>query len=173
MEAPRPTGSSAAMWSSAEIFGAPVTEPPGKTAPSSSASPTPVAQPPLDGRDHVRDAGELALGHQVGPAHRARLADAREVVALEVDDHHVLGGVLLGLAQLAADAGRPGALDRLRPDPVAAAGEEELGRGGDDRPAVARSAAAGGAAASGARRGASPAGSPSNGACRCWTRLTW
>ena len=85
-----------------------------------------VAQPPLDGRDHVGDAGELALGHQVGPAHGARLADAREVVALEVDDHHVLGRVLLGLAQLAVHSGRPGALDRLRPDPVAAASEEEL-----------------------------------------------
>ena len=94
-------------------------------------------EPALDGRDHVRDAGQLALGHQVGPADRPGLADAREVVALEVDDHDVLGGVLLRLAQLAADVRRPGALDRFRPDPVATAGEEELRRARDDRPAVA------------------------------------
>ena len=91
-------------------------------------------QRPLDGRDEVGDAGELALGHQLRPVHRAGLADAREVVALEVDDHHVLGGVLLALDVLAE---RARALDRRRPDPAAAAREEELGRGGDDRPAVA------------------------------------
>ena len=38
IEAPRPTGSSAAIWSSAAIFGAPVTEPPGNVAARSSAS---------------------------------------------------------------------------------------------------------------------------------------
>ena len=70
-------------------------------------------------------------------------------------------------------ARRARALDRHRPDPATAAREEELGRGGDDRPAVAderpRDAAA--AAAQAARRG--PAGSPRNGADRCWTRFTW
>ena len=86
-----------------------------------------MAQLPLHGRDHVGHAGELPLGHQVGPAHGAGLAHAREVVALEVDDHDVLGRVLLGVAQLAAHAGRPCPLDRLRPDAVAAAREEELG----------------------------------------------
>ena len=38
--APRPTGSSSAIRSSAAIFGAPVTEPPGNVAASSSARPT-------------------------------------------------------------------------------------------------------------------------------------
>ena len=94
-----------------------------------------LAQPPLDGRDHVDDPGELLLGHQLRPAHGAVLADPRQVVPLEVDDHHVLGGVLLRLRQVGL-AERPRPLDRLRPDPAAASREEELGRGGDDRPAV-------------------------------------
>src|SRR6266511_3707777 len=41
IEGPRPTGSSAAIWSSAASFGAPVTEPPGRTARSNSTSPVP------------------------------------------------------------------------------------------------------------------------------------
>src|SRR5205085_1475103 len=39
IEAPRPTGSSAAMWSTAAIFGAPVIEPPGNVAARISARP--------------------------------------------------------------------------------------------------------------------------------------
>ena len=125
------------MRSTAAIFGAPVTEPPGKVASRISASPTPVAQRPLDGRDHVLDAGELARRHELGPAHGARRADAREVVPLEVDDHHVLGRVLLRLAELrAAPRGRVPLIGIVQ-TPVAAAGEEELGRRGDHRPAVA------------------------------------
>ena len=53
----------------AAIFGAPVTEPPGNVAASSSARPTSLAQRSLDRRDEVRDAGELALDHQLRPAH--------------------------------------------------------------------------------------------------------
>ena len=52
--------------------GAPVTDPPGKTAVSSSASPTPGAEPPLDGRDEMADPRERALDHQLGPAHGSR-----------------------------------------------------------------------------------------------------
>ena len=95
------------MWSIAEIFGAPVTDPPGNVALEQLGQPDVLAQPPLDGRDHVDDPGELLLGHQLRPAHGAVLADPRQVVPLEVDDHHVLGGVLLGLSQLVvAPSGR-------------------------------------------------------------------
>ena len=52
------------------------------------------AQVALDDGDEVDDAGHLARRHEARPAHRAWLADPAEVVALEVDDHHVLGGVL-------------------------------------------------------------------------------
>ena len=86
-----------------------------------------LAQPSLDRRDEVHDARELVLGHQLGPADAARLAHAREVVALEVDDHHVLGGVLLGAASSSVGAERARALDRLRPDPRPAPREESSG----------------------------------------------
>ena len=173
IEAPRPTGSSSAMRSTAAIFGAPVTEPPGKVARRISARPTSVAQRSLHRRDHVLDAGELPRRHELRPAHGAWLADAREVVPLEVDDHHVLGRVLLGGTQLGGGAARARALDRHRPDPVAAAGEEELRRGGHDRPVVGDERLGSGADAE--ARAAPPAtmGRPANGACRCWTRLTW
>ena len=65
------------------------------------------AQPALDGRDEMRDAGQLALGEQLGPVDAAGLAHAREIVALEVDDHHVLGGVLRRLDRDAAPAACP------------------------------------------------------------------
>ena len=82
----------------------------------------------------MRHTGELVLHAQLGPADRARLAHAREVVALEVDDHHVLGRVLRVVDVL---AGGPRPLDRLRDERPPATGEEELRRGRDDRPALA------------------------------------
>ena len=95
-----------------------------------------LAQPPLDGRDQVDDPGELLLGHQLRPAHGAVLADPRQVVPLEVDDHHVLGGVLRPTPPgPSAPSGRVpliGFVQTRRPRRR----EEELGRGGDDRPAV-------------------------------------
>ena len=42
--------------------------------------------------------------------HRSGLADAREVVAAEVDEHHVLGAVLLGREQPLDVARRRGAI---------------------------------------------------------------
>ena len=87
------------MWSTAEIFGAPVIDPPGNVASSSSVSPTSSRSRPSTARDEVLDARQSARRHQLRPAHGARLAHAREVVALEVDDHHVLGRVLLRLGQ--------------------------------------------------------------------------
>ena len=95
IEAPRPTGSSAAMWSTAAIFGAPVTEPPGNVASSSSARPTSARSVPSTVETRWTTPASSRSHHQLGPAHAAGLAHAREVVALEVDDHHVLGAILL------------------------------------------------------------------------------
>ena len=61
---------------------------------------------------------------------RAVLADAAEVVAREVDDHHVLGAVLLAPGE--GRAVDRGALDRTRHHAVAVDTEEQLGRRGDD-----------------------------------------
>src|SRR5439155_22675899 len=93
-----------------------------------------LAQLRLDRRDEMRDAGELALVEQLRPAHAAGDRDAREVVALEVDDHHMLRGVLRRLDVLAQ---WPRALDRGLPNRSSALLEQELRRRGDDRPAVA------------------------------------
>ena len=154
IEAPRPTGSSAAMWSSAAIFGAPVTEPPGKVAASSSARSTSLAERPLHRGDEVRDAGEPALGQQLGPADEPGLADAREVVALEVDDHHVLGRVLLGRSQFGGASGRVplmGIVQTLRP--------RRARKSSGDAETIAQPSLASGARLerpSGARRGREP-----------------
>ena len=71
---------------------------------------------------------------------RAVLADAAEVVAAEVDEHHVLGALLLVGEQLVGDplvllerrAARARAGDRARRDVAAGDGEQRLGRGADD-----------------------------------------
>ena len=66
---------------------------------------------------------------------RARPADPREVVAAEVDEHHVLGTVLLGgeqpLGVALARTGRAG--DRVDRCPRAVALDERLRRGADER----------------------------------------
>ena len=65
-------------------------------------------------------------------------ADAREVVAAEVDEHHVLGAVLLGgeqpLGVALARLRRAG--DRVQRGARALALDERLGRGADEREAV-------------------------------------
>ena len=132
--APRPTGSSAAIRSSAAIFGQPVTDPPGQHGLEQLGQPDVFPQLSLDRRDKMRDACELALGEQLRPANGPRLGDTREIVPLEIDDHHVLGRVL---RRLDRHARRARALDRRRADARAATREQELGRRGDDRPAVA------------------------------------
>ena len=94
IDAPRPTGSSRAMWSIAASLGAPVTDPPGNVARRSSASADAGAQAALDGRDDVAHPGHRPLREVLVDPHGPGHADAAEVVPLEVDDHHVLGPVL-------------------------------------------------------------------------------
>ena len=50
---------------------------------------------------------------------------------------------------------------------------KQLRRGRDDRPAVAGERPRHGAAGAARARPRAPAGSPANGADRCWTRFTW
>ena len=87
-------------------------------------------------RGHVRDEMPHA-GVRLGPAlrggDRAVARDAPEVVAREVDDHHVLGRVLGGGEQrVRARLARGGALDRRGDDLVPGAAQEQLGREADD-----------------------------------------
>ena len=70
--------------------------------------------------------------------HRPRPADPREVVAAEVDEHHVLGALLLGGEQALRVplAGPCRARDRVQRGAAALGLHERLGRGADEREAV-------------------------------------
>ena len=79
-------------------------------------------------------------GHERLHLDGAELADAAEVVAAEVDEHHVLGALLLVGEQVGGDrlvllgvaAARAGARDRAGRRAAAGDGHERLGRGADD-----------------------------------------
>ncbi len=86
---------------------------------------------------HVRVALDL---HPVGDLDGAGLRDAADVVAAEVDQHHVLGE-LLGVGEqlvgerrvgLARGAARAGAGDRAQRHRLAFLAHQDLGRGADD-----------------------------------------
>ena len=159
-----------AMWSIAEIFGAPVIEPPGNVACRISARPVPGRSRPSTVETRCVTPGQLALRHQLRPAHRARLADAREVVALEVDDHHVLGRVLLVVDVLAE---RARALDRHRHEHGRRAGRGRARARRRRSPSPRPSSGAGAADAAARARRRARAGRRRNGALRCCTRFTW
>ena len=108
---PRRTGSRVSRISIARIFGAPVIEPPGNAAASRSNGVLAGGQPPGHGRDEVLDGAGPLEPAQPRDADRARPADPPEVVAQDVDDHHVLGPVLGAGQQLGRE--RPVLLGRL------------------------------------------------------------
>ena len=90
-----------------------------------------------DDVDHVRVGLD---GHERLDLDGAVLADAAEVVAAEVDEHHVLGALLLVGEQVGGDRdvgvgvgpARAGAGDRARRGGAAGDRHERLGRGADD-----------------------------------------
>ena len=103
-----------------------------------------LAQRAFDGRDqlkHRRIPLDLEQRHR---PHRPDLRDAPDVVAREVDDHHVLGAILLRRRQprrplfvfLVPPPARRRALHRLRRDPPAANLEEQLRRQRQNAPAA-------------------------------------
>ena len=78
----------------AAIFGAPVTDPGGNEASSTLGPAHAGTQPALDRADQVDEARVLLQGQQARHADGPVAAHPAEVVADEVDDHHVLGPVL-------------------------------------------------------------------------------
>ena len=86
---------------------------------------------------HVRVALEP---HVLRHAHAAVLADAADVVAPEIDEHHVLGALLLVALQLVGEAqilllgaaARPRAGDRMGLDVLPFDAHQHLGRRADD-----------------------------------------
>ena len=151
----------------------PVTEPPGKTAPSSSASPTPSRSRPstvvtmcvTPGELAARPSGRASARSRARTRARGRCARGRRSSRARRRPSRTRA------ARRGRRAGRVPLIGFVQTRSPAA-GEEELGRAGDDRPAVAGERS-GWSGRSGARRRASAAGSPAKGACRCWTRLTW
>ena len=83
------------MISIARTFGAPETVPAGKQATSASSRSCDRLAACRHDRDEVHDV-RVALERHVGRhPHRAVLGDAADVVAAEVDEHDVLGALLL------------------------------------------------------------------------------
>ena len=109
-------------------------------------------KPARDRRHEMLHRGRSLEAEQPGNPDRSGLADPPEVVAQDVDDHHVLGLVLGAGQQLARQrpvlltrpASRPGALDRVgRDHALRIDREERLRRGGQQgaRPARGRAGA--------------------------------
>ena len=85
--------------------------------------------------------GEALERHELRHPHGAVLADAAEIVAAEIDEHHVLGALLLVALELlgepqvlvVAPAARPGAGNRVRLGAPPLHAHEHLGRRADNR----------------------------------------
>ena len=137
----RRVGSSSARICIARIFGAPETVPAGKHGDERIEVVAILGEPAVDGRDEVHDVRVALERHVLRHAHRAELADAAEIVAAEVDEHHVLGAFLLVALQLLGQpqvlllvaAARPRAGDRMRLDAPAFDAHQHLRRRSDDR----------------------------------------
>ena len=106
-----------------------------------------VGQDAGDRRDEVLHRDRPLEPAQARDPDAARPTDAPEVVAQDVDDHHVLGAILGAGEQLAGEravggpvaTARPRALDRIgRHDAIPVDGQERLGRGGQQRAGPAR-----------------------------------
>ena len=143
-----------AIWSSAAIFGAPVIEPPGN-----------VASQDL-GERRRRRAGGPRRSRRGASRRRARAAPSARASASCPARRRGRGRCARGRrssrarrrpspSSIVLAAGRVPLIGIVH-EPVAAAGEEQLGRGGDDRPAVARRAAAAASGRSGASAGREP-----------------
>ena len=129
----------------ARRFGAPVIEPPGKVAASSAAEADVGAQAPAHGRDEVVHGRQRDDPRQRRHLDAARAADAPQIVALEVDDHDVLGAILRRGEELGGGRAIGVGIGAARPRPLDGPGldgavgverKEALGRVAQDRQCV-------------------------------------
>ena len=128
----------------ARTFGAPDTVPAGKHATSASSRSLILGELALDDRDQVHDVRVALERHERRHAHAAVLAHAAEVVAAEIDEHDVLGALLLVALQLVGEAlilfvgpaARPRAGNRMRHGMPPFDAHQHLGRRPDDRAAA-------------------------------------
>ena len=129
------------MISIARTFGAPLTVPAGSVARSTSIGPSPSRELARHLRREVHHVAVALERHQLVDVLGAERGDPADVVAGEVDEHHVLGALLRVLAQL----GRQAAVVLVGAAPLAGAGDRprdhraveqlhhRLGRRADDR----------------------------------------
>ena len=89
------------MICSTRGFGHPVTDAGGNVARMISADGDVVAQRPAHGAHEVEQPGMWLDGAQRGHVDRSVLAHPPQVVPREIDDHHVLGAILLARLELA------------------------------------------------------------------------
>ena len=97
----------------ARTFGAPDTVPAGKARHERVEPIAIVGELAFDDRRQVHDVREALEAHELRHAHRPVVADAADVVAAEIDEHDVLGALLLVALQLLGQPRCP--LRRLRP----------------------------------------------------------
>ena len=134
IDAPRPTGSSSAMSSSALLFGQPVMEPPGSVASSSFVSPTSSRSSPSTVATRCDTPASWRStsisGQRTLPTAHTRERSLRSRSTI----------MTCSAASFADSIGTPAArvplIGDVRTRPSALL-QHELGRGGDDRPAVA------------------------------------
>ena len=167
IEAPRPTGSSAAIRSSAAIFGAPVTEPPGNVAASSSASPTSSRSVPSTVETRcvtpASSRSTISSGQRTEPGSQTRERSLRSRSTI------ITCSAASFSPSTCSPSGRVpliGAVQTRRPRRARKSSGEADTTAQPSPASVARPEAR--RAGRRARRR-----SPSNGAARCWTRLTW
>ena len=92
------------MISIARTFGAPDTVPAGKQADQRVEAVAVLGQAALDDRHQVHHVRVALEGHVLRDAHAAVFRHAADVVAPQVDQHHVLGPLLLARLQFLRQA---------------------------------------------------------------------
>ena len=129
------------MISIARTFGAPLTVPAGNVARSTSTAFLPVHEIAGDLAGEVHDVRVLLQHHELFDLLGAELHDPADVVAREVDEHHVLGALLRVLRELGGHAAvvglgattAAGARDRAADHAAVEQLHHRLGRGADQR----------------------------------------
>ena len=169
IEAPRPTGSSAAIRSSAAIFGAPVTEPPGNVASRISVRVASGRNVPSTVETRcvtpARGRSARSSGHRMLPVSQTRARSLRSRSTI----------ITCSAASFAEEIGTPagrvpliGAVHTRLPRRARKSSGEA-----DTIAQPSPTSGRGSSGWSGASRSASPRGSPSKSAARCWTRFAW
>ena len=147
----------------------------------------PGASSPDDGGDQVHDVAVPLDAHEVDDLDGARHADPAEVVAGQVDEHHVLGALLRVGEQLLGERGvllrrgaaRPGAGDRVQRWPgrrstlTSASGLEPTTSNGGRRGVAAAAGTCTGWGWSPAAPGRRPARRPRQSSSNRWKSTTW